>query len=173
MTSAALNPLRKHGDVSRIHAAPSAMLLQGSRHSSDGHVITSTGLKALLRRPRWYIYRAQGASPTTTLLSVQGSGHFPASHVSSKLHPHCTAGHLLCVYKRGCLGPHGGKERRRERERERDERAAYKHTDARRRRAEAGRVGETRWRQPQTARLKAEPSPSLSLSLILALPQRL
>jgi hypothetical protein len=32
------------------------------------------------------------------------------------------------------------------------------------RRAEAGRVGETRWRQAQTAHLKAKPSLSLSLS---------
>jgi hypothetical protein len=45
----------------------------------------------------------------------------------------------------------------------------YEHTDARRRRAEVGRVGETRYRQPQTARLKAEPSPSLLLSLSLSL----
>jgi hypothetical protein len=56
--------------------------------------------------------------------------------------------------------------RGREKGRERDERATYEHTDARRRRAEAGRVGEMRYRQPQTARLKAEPSPPpLSLSL--------
>jgi hypothetical protein len=39
------------------------------------------------------------------------------------------------------------------------------------RQAEAGRVGETRWRQTQTAHLKAKPS--LSLSLALALSQRL
>jgi hypothetical protein len=170
MTSAALNPLRKQGNVSRIHAAPSAMLLQGSRHFSDGHVVTSTGLKALLRRPRWHTYRAQGASPTTTLLSVQGSGHFPASHVSSKLYPHCTARHLLAYIKGMSRAPWGGRGKKRG---ERDERAAYEHTDARRRRAEAGRVGETRYRQPQTARLNAEPSPPLSLALALALPQRL
>jgi hypothetical protein len=108
MTSAALNPLRKQGNVSRIHAAPSAMLLQGSRHFSDGHVVTSTGLKALLRRPHWHTYRAQGASSTATLLSVQGSGHFPASHVSSKLHPHCTAGHLLASIIRMFRAPRGG-----------------------------------------------------------------
>jgi hypothetical protein len=58
MTLAALNPLRKQGNVSRIHAAPSAMLLQGSRHFFDDHVIISSGLKALLRRPRWHTYRA-------------------------------------------------------------------------------------------------------------------
>jgi hypothetical protein len=156
MMSAALNPLRKQGNVSMIHAAPSAMLLQGSRHFSDGHVITSTGLKALLRRPRRYIYRAQGAPPMATLLSVQGSGHFPANHVSSKLHPHCTAGHLLVSIKGGVQGPTRGEEekrgvsraprgeRKRKGGRERKKGATYEHTDARRRRAEAGRVGEMR-----------------------------
>jgi hypothetical protein len=114
MTSAALNLLRKQGNISKIHVAPSAMLLQGSRHSSDGHVITSIGLKALLRRPRRYIYRAQGAPPTATLFSIQGSGHFPASHVSSKLHPHCTAGHLLASIKGMSRAPrNGGEERKR------------------------------------------------------------
>jgi hypothetical protein len=103
------NPLRKHGDVSRIHVAPPAMLLQGSWHFSDGHVVTSTGLKALLRRPCRHTYRAQGAPPTATLLSVQGLGHFPASHISSKLHPHCTAGHLLASIKGDVQGPTKGK----------------------------------------------------------------
>jgi hypothetical protein len=65
----------------------------------------ATGLKALLRRPRYYLYRAQGAPPAATLLSVQSSGHFPASHVSSKLHPHYTAGHLLVSIKGGVQGP--------------------------------------------------------------------
>jgi hypothetical protein len=67
-----------------------------------------TGLKTLLQRPRQYIYRAQGTPPSATLLSVQGSGHFPASHVSSKLHPHCTAGHLLVSIKGGVQGPTKG-----------------------------------------------------------------
>jgi hypothetical protein len=72
----------------------------------------STGLKALLRRPRYYLYRAQDAPPTATLLSVQGSGHFPASHVSSKLHPHYTAGHLLVSIK-GDVQEKGGRHDRR------------------------------------------------------------
>jgi hypothetical protein len=48
---------------------PTATLLplQGSRHSSDGHVGTSTGLKTLPRRPRYYLYRAQGTSLPATL----------------------------------------------------------------------------------------------------------
>jgi hypothetical protein len=81
------------------------MMLQGSRHFSDGHITTAIGLKALLRRPRYYLYRAQVALAMATLLSVQGSGHFPASHVSSKLHPHYTAGHLLVSIKGGVQGP--------------------------------------------------------------------
>jgi hypothetical protein len=32
-------------------------------------------------------YRAQGTSPTTTLVRVQGSRHFPAGHISTLLHP--------------------------------------------------------------------------------------
>jgi hypothetical protein len=168
------NPLRKQGNVSKVHAAPPDMRLQGSRRFSDGHVGTPTGLKALLRRPRRYIYKAQGTPPTATLLSVQGSGHFPASHVSSKLHPHCTAGHLLASIKGMSRAP---RERRGEK-RERKGRTCSIRTHRRTgRRAEAGRVGETRYRQPQTAHLKAEPSPtpllSLSLALALALPQRL
>jgi hypothetical protein len=72
----------------------------------------STGLKALLRRPRYYLYRAQSAPPTATLLPIQGSGHFPAIHVSSKLHPHCTAGHLLVSIK-GDVQEEGGRTSRR------------------------------------------------------------
>jgi hypothetical protein len=159
------NPLRKHGDVSRIHTAPLAMLLQGSRHSSDDHVGTPIGLKTLLRWPRRYTYRAQGASPTATLLYVQGSGHFPASHVSSRLHPHCTAGHLLASIKGVSRAPEkGGRKRRRERK----GRTCSVRTH---RRTEAGRVGEMRYRQPQTSRLNTEPAPPLSLAL--AFPQRL
>jgi hypothetical protein len=52
----ALNLLRKQDNVSRIHATPIVVLLQGSRRFSDGHV-------------------------------------------SSQLHPHCTAGNLLVSIK--------------------------------------------------------------------------
>jgi hypothetical protein len=175
MTSAALNPLRKEGNVSRIHAAPSTMLLQGSRHSSDGHVGTSTGLKALPRWPRYYLYRAQGAPPTATLLSIQGSGHFPASHVSSKLHPHCTAGHLLLSIKGGFQGPtgRGGKKGGRRNGEERKARTCTVRTHGRTTRTSGGR-------QSRRDAVEAAPdgSPqgrilSFSLSLVLALPQRL
>jgi hypothetical protein len=170
MMSAALNPLRKQGNVSMIHAAPSAMLLQGSRHFSDGHVITSTELKALLRRPRRYIYRAQGAPPMATLLSVQGSGHFPANHVSSKLHPHCTAGHLLVSIKGGVQGPTRGEEEKRG---EREEKRCNVRTHGRTTQTSGGR-------QSRRDAVEAAPdgSPqgrtlSFSLSLVLAVPQRL
>jgi hypothetical protein len=49
-------------------------------------------------------YRAQGTSPTATLAHVQGSRHFSASHVSTYLHPHCTAGPSPCIYKRDVQG---------------------------------------------------------------------
>ena len=49
--------------------SPTATLLplQGSGHSSDGHVGTSIGLKALPRRPCYYLYRTQGTSLPATL----------------------------------------------------------------------------------------------------------
>jgi hypothetical protein len=83
-----------------------------------GHVGTSTGLKALLRRPRWYTYRAQGTPPTATSVHLQGSRRSSDGHViictglrahpcqprSSKVHPYCTAGHLLVSIKGGVQG---------------------------------------------------------------------
>jgi hypothetical protein len=70
------------------------MLLQGTRHFSDGHVGTSTGLKALPRRPRYHLYRAQGTSLPATL----APSYTPLYNWTSP-----------CVYKRGCPGPHGEK----------------------------------------------------------------
>jgi hypothetical protein len=59
MTSVVLSPLRKQGDVSRIPAAPLAMLLQGSGTS-----------------PTAMLSRTQGSStsPTAMLACTQGSG---------------------------------------------------------------------------------------------------
>jgi hypothetical protein len=59
MTSVVLSPLRKQGDVSRIPAAPPAVLLQGSGAS-----------------PTTTLSRTQGSStpPTATLACAQGSG---------------------------------------------------------------------------------------------------
>jgi hypothetical protein len=128
MTSVALNPLRKQGNVSRVHAAPPAMLLQGSRHFSDGHVSTSTGLKALLRRPRYYLYRAQGTSLPTTL----AHSYTPIVQLGISLY-----------LSKGCPGPSYGGRGKRKRE-TRGEKCTYEHTGTRRRRAEAGRVGGAR-----------------------------
>jgi hypothetical protein len=59
MTTVVLSPLRKQGDVSKILAAPTAVLLQGSSAP-----------------PTATIPRTQGSStsPTTTLACTQGSG---------------------------------------------------------------------------------------------------
>jgi hypothetical protein len=76
-----------------------------------------------------YCYRAQGTPPTATILplqdlrhppadtflSVQGSGHSPASHIKLPATPHCTAGHLLTSMKGGVQGPtRGGQKKGRE-----------------------------------------------------------
>jgi hypothetical protein len=59
MTTVVLSPLRKYGDVSKIPAAPTAVLLQGSGAP-----------------PTAMLPRTQGSStsPTTTLACTQGSG---------------------------------------------------------------------------------------------------
>jgi hypothetical protein len=44
MTTAALSPLQKQGDVSKVPTAPTAVLLQGSKRSSDDHDTMYTGL---------------------------------------------------------------------------------------------------------------------------------
>jgi hypothetical protein len=59
MTSVVLSPLRKQGDVSRIPAAPPAVLLQGS----------GTSPMATLSRTQ-----VLSTSPTATLACTQGSG---------------------------------------------------------------------------------------------------
>jgi hypothetical protein len=48
-------------------------------------------------------YRAQGTSPTTTLARVQGSRHFPASHVA---HSYTLLYNWTspCIYKRDVQG---------------------------------------------------------------------
>jgi hypothetical protein len=72
MTSVVLSPLRKQGDVSRIPAAPPAVLLQGS--------VTS---------PTATLSRTQGSSPspTATLACTQGSGTSLLDTLAHKLHP--------------------------------------------------------------------------------------
>jgi hypothetical protein len=81
-------------------------------------------------------------------LSVQGSGHSPASHVKLPATPHCIAGHLLTSIKGGVQGPTRGGGQKKGRE---DEGTSIRsiRTHGGRRRAGAG--------------------PSLSRSLLLAL----
>jgi hypothetical protein len=81
----------------------------------------------------------------------RAQGAYPPVTLARRYIPIVQLGHLLASIKRDVQGlpKAGGNEGRR---------------------AEAGRVGETRWRrQTQTAHLKAKPSLSLSLSLSLAM----
>jgi hypothetical protein len=59
MTTVALSPLRKQGDVNRIPAAPTAVLLQGSGASPMATLSPTQG---------------SSTSPTVTLACTQGSG---------------------------------------------------------------------------------------------------
>jgi hypothetical protein len=52
MTSVALKPPTEASKHQQDPCRPTAVLLQGSRHFSDGHVSSCTGLKALPRQPR-------------------------------------------------------------------------------------------------------------------------
>jgi hypothetical protein len=59
MTTVALSPLQKQGDISRIPAAPTAVLLQGSGTSPTATLSHTQG---------------SSTSPTATLACTQGSG---------------------------------------------------------------------------------------------------
>jgi hypothetical protein len=92
MTMLVLIPLRKQGDVSKIPAAPTAVLLQGS-----GTSLTAT------------LLRTQGSStsPTATLACTQGSGTSLLDTLApSYTPPHCTSGPSPCIYKREVQGLH-------------------------------------------------------------------
>jgi hypothetical protein len=94
MTSVVLSPLRKQGDVSRIPAAPPAVLLQGSGTS-----------------PTATLSRTQGSStsPTATLACTQGSDTSLPDTLAPSYIPHCTPGSSPCIYKREVQGlPAGG-----------------------------------------------------------------
>jgi hypothetical protein len=75
MTTAVLSPLRKQGNVSKISAAPTAVLLQGSSTS-----------------PTATIPRTQGSStsPTATLVCTQGPGTYLPDTLAPSYTPHCT-----------------------------------------------------------------------------------
>jgi hypothetical protein len=85
ITTVVLSPLRKQGDVSRIPAAPSAALLQGSGTS-----------------PTTTLSHTQGSStsPTATLACTQGSGTSLPDTLAYSYTPHCTPGPSPCIYKR-------------------------------------------------------------------------
>jgi hypothetical protein len=57
MATTVLSPLRKQGNVSKIPAAPTAILLQGSSTSPTA-TLSPTQAQALLRQPRWHVCRA-------------------------------------------------------------------------------------------------------------------
>jgi hypothetical protein len=85
-----LSPLRKQGDVSRIPAAPSVALLQGSGTSSTATLSHKQG---------------SSTSPIATLACTQGSGTSLPDTLAHKLHPpHCTPGPSPCIYKREVQG---------------------------------------------------------------------
>jgi hypothetical protein len=121
------SPLRKQGDVSRIHTAPTAILLQGSRHFSNCHDTTSTGLETSPQRPRCYLYRAQG----TFLPATLAPSYTPLYSWASPY-----------VYKRGCPGPHrkGRGEKRKGRGGRGTSIQTYEHTNARREKTSRGRT---------------------------------
>jgi hypothetical protein len=93
MMTVVLSPLRKQGDVSRIPAAPTAALLQGSGTS-----------------PTATLPRTQGSStsPTGTLACTQGSGTSLPDTLAHSYTPHCTPGPSPCIYKREVQGLHAG-----------------------------------------------------------------
>jgi hypothetical protein len=73
MTSVVLSPLRKQGDVSRIPAAPPAVLPQGSSTSPTATLSRTQGSST---SPTATLSRTQGSSTslTATLACTQGSG---------------------------------------------------------------------------------------------------
>jgi hypothetical protein len=93
MTPVALSPLRQQGDVSRILAALSAVLLQDS-----GAPPTATPS------------HVQGSSfpPSATLACTQGLGTPLPDMLAHSYAPRCTFGPSPCVYKREVQGHPGG-----------------------------------------------------------------
>jgi hypothetical protein len=91
MTMVVLSPLRKQGDVSKIPAAPTAVLLQGSGTS-----------------PTATLPRTQGSStsPAAMLACTQGSGTSLPDTLAHSYTPHCTPGPSPCIYKREVQGLH-------------------------------------------------------------------
>jgi hypothetical protein len=91
MTKVALSPLRKQGDVSKIPAAPTSVLLQGSGTSPTDTLSPTQG---------------SSTSPTATLACTQGSGTSLLDTLAPSYTPHCTSGPSPCNYKRKVQGLH-------------------------------------------------------------------
>jgi hypothetical protein len=91
MTTVVLIPLRKQGDVSKIPAAPTGVLLQGS----------GTSLTATLSPTH-----GSSTSPTAMLACTQGSGTSLPDTLAPSYTPHCTSGPSPCIYKREVQGLH-------------------------------------------------------------------
>jgi hypothetical protein len=58
MTTVVLSPLRKQGDVSKILAAPTAVLLQGPGTPPTATIPRTQG-SSTSPKPRWHVHRAQ------------------------------------------------------------------------------------------------------------------
>jgi hypothetical protein len=91
MTTVVLSPLRKQGDVSKIPAAPTAVLLQGSSTSPTTTLSPTQG---------------SSTSPTATLSCRQGSGTSLPDTLPPSYTLHCTSGPSPCIYKREVQGLH-------------------------------------------------------------------
>jgi hypothetical protein len=85
-----LSPLRKQGDVSKIPAALTAVLLQGSSTSSTATLSPMQG---------------SSTSPTATLACTQGSGTSLPDTLAHSYTPHCTPRPSPCIYKREVQAP--------------------------------------------------------------------
>jgi hypothetical protein len=108
MTSVVLSPLRKQGDVSRILAAPLAVLLQGLGTSPTATLSRTQGSST---SPTATLSHTQGSStsPTTTLACTQGSDTSLPDTLAHSYTLNCTSGPSPYIYKREVQGlPAGG-----------------------------------------------------------------
>jgi hypothetical protein len=89
MMTVVLSSLRKQGYVSKIPAAPTAVLLHGSSTSPTATLSPTQG---------------SSTSSTATLACTQGSGTSLPDTLAHSYTPHCTPGPSPCIYKREVQG---------------------------------------------------------------------
>jgi hypothetical protein len=89
MTTVVLSPLRKQGDVSKIPAAPTAVLLQGSSTSPTATLSPTQG---------------SSTSSTAMLAYTQSSSTSLPDTLAPSYTPHCTPVPSPCIYKREVQG---------------------------------------------------------------------